>query len=504
MIRRITVLLAALMLASLAAPLAGHAAEGARDTRLAGPDILPEDGALFAAYVKPDEHNGLNRRTAVTNFEALVGRQIAVERVYHEWNDVWPMADDYWSRDQGHILYLSWNGATNDGTEYCDWSDIANGVWDARIHEQAANIIAFGSPMIFSFHHEPNTAPPWHVSCGTGEEYKAAWQRIHDIFVGDGVTNVLYAFTFTAQGYDKGRGDEFYPGNSIIDVIAADGYNWFNCPFHPGPWREFEQIFDSFHAFGLSKGKPMYVAEYGSGEDPADPNRKAQWFTNGIAQTKLWPEIKGLSYFNVGGADCARYVDTSPQSLSAYQALGADPYANPPVPMRAVGVSDFSFDPAIVVPSLGGGVTWTFNGPSNHTVTDNSGMGLFDSGSQGVGATFKYFFLSAGSYKYHCTIHTSMNGTVKVKPTAVPPTGGVGTTFTITWAADKAPTAFVFDVQIKGPGGTWKNWKMGQTGQSATFVPDQGTGTYQFRGRYKDTVNSKATGYSAAVNIVVS
>src|SRR6185503_2080216 len=167
--------------------------------------------------------------------------------------------EDYYSRDLGRTLYISWNGGTGDGTQYCNWADIANGVWDTRIHEEAANIIAFASPMIFSFHHEPNTAPPWHRSCGSGADYQAAWRHIHDIFVADGVTNVLYSFTFTALGFDHNRGDEFYPGNDIIDVIAADGYNWFNCSFHNGPWREFSEIFDTFHAYGESKGKPMYV-----------------------------------------------------------------------------------------------------------------------------------------------------------------------------------------------------------------------------------------------------
>ena len=66
------------------------------------------------------------------------------------------------------------------------------------------------------------------------------------------------------------------------------------------------------------------------------------------------------------------------------------------------------------------------------------------------------------------------------------------------------PTGFAFDVQIKRPGGNWQNWKMGQKDASGTFVPDQGTGTYQFRARYKDTVNSKGTAWSGAVSIQVS
>lgn len=504
MVRKLLVVIAAVSIAALAGVPASQA--GGPIHKAAAPDILPANGALYAAYVEPDFHNGADRRTANAFFETVVGRPMAVERVYHTWDVVWPDAEDYYSRDQGRTLYISWNGGTGDGTQYCNWSDIANGLWDTRIHEEAANIIAFASPMIFSFHHEPNTAPPWHRSCGSGADYQAAWRHIHDVFVADGVTNVLYAFTFTALGFDHARGDEFYPGNDIIDVIAADGYNWFNCSFHNGPWREFDEIFDTFYAYGLSKGKPMYVAEYGSGEDPADPNRKAQWFSNAMNTVKQWTEIKGLSYFDVGtGGSCDRYVDSSPLSLASYQALAFDPYTNPPVPMFAASVGDFAFSPNNVNPSLGGGVQWTFNGPSSHTVTDNTGMGLFDTGAQATGATFKYFFLSAGNYKYICTIHpTLMRGFVKVKPTAAPPTGGIATSFIVTWAADHAPTGFVFDIQIKRPGGNWTPWLSAQTVQSGTFVPDQGIGTYQFRARYHSTVSGKASAYSPAVSIVVS
>jgi len=48
-----------------------------------------------------------------------------------------------------------------------------------------------------------------------------------------------------------------------------------------------------------------------------------------------------------------------------------------------------------------------------HTVTgdDNS----FDSGNISAGSRFSRTFSVVGTYKYHCTIHPSMTGTVVVK-----------------------------------------------------------------------------------------
>jgi hypothetical protein len=43
---------------------------------------LPTSGALFGAYVQPGSHTGPDRRSAMTSFETLVGRQMSIERVY--------------------------------------------------------------------------------------------------------------------------------------------------------------------------------------------------------------------------------------------------------------------------------------------------------------------------------------------------------------------------------------------------------------------------------------
>jgi hypothetical protein len=475
-----------------------------RTLRLDGGVQIPVNGALFGVHLKLDEHNGLTRQDAFTNYENLVGRTMAVDREFYEWDEDWPTADDEWSRDGGRTLYFSWDAVNRSNGLCVGWADIANGVWDSTLDAQAAKIIAFGAPAIFSFHHEPTTAPPGGNTCGTGDDYIAAWQHVHDRFVADGVTNLTYAWTMTAWSFDHDRGDEFYPGNDVVDLIAVDGYNWFGCNFHGGPWREFQTIFQTFYDFGIGKGKPMFIAEYGTGEDPADPLRKAKWFTNAAAQLKAWPEIKGVSYFNVGGGSCQRYVDTSPESLEAFATDGADPYFNPPPPLTDVSIIDFAFSPKAVKPNQATGVRWTNDGANNHTVTDASGLGLYDTGSISPGSTFVYFFIGAGIYNYNCTIHTSMRGQVKVPILASPPSGGMTTTFTITYAGNQAPVGFAFDVQIKRPGQAWTDWLTDQYDNEASFVPDGGTGTYQFRARYNNTVNGKTAKWSTPVAINVS
>ena len=76
----------------------------------------------------------------------------------------------------------------------------------------------------------------------------------------------------------------------------------------------------------------------------------------------------------------------------------------------AVSIKDFAFNPATTTVAAGSKVTWTNNDTTAHTVTFDDG----DSGKLAPGATFDQTFTTAGTFDYHCTIHSQMKGTVTV------------------------------------------------------------------------------------------
>jgi plastocyanin len=80
---------------------------------------------------------------------------------------------------------------------------------------------------------------------------------------------------------------------------------------------------------------------------------------------------------------------------------------------NAVTLANFAFSPATLTVKVGTAVTWTNKDSATHTVTSDSGV--FDSGNVAVNATYSYTFTKAGTYAYHCSIHTSMKGTVIVQ-----------------------------------------------------------------------------------------
>ncbi|HTE00176.1 MAG TPA: cupredoxin domain-containing protein [Mucilaginibacter sp.] len=77
-----------------------------------------------------------------------------------------------------------------------------------------------------------------------------------------------------------------------------------------------------------------------------------------------------------------------------------------PVAAANVSIENFAFSPGVIHLLPGGTVTWTNKDATPHTVTDNGGK--FDSGSLAVDQTFKFTFATAGTYTYHCTIHSMM------------------------------------------------------------------------------------------------
>ena len=61
------------------------------------------------------------------------------------------------------------------------------------------------------------------------------------------------------------------------------------------------------------------------------------------------------------------------------------------------------------------GTTVTFGNNDGTTHTTTSDTGVWDSQSLGSGKTFTQKFDTPGTYKYHCTIHPFMTGTIVVQ-----------------------------------------------------------------------------------------
>ena len=88
---------------------------------------------------------------------------------------------------------------------------------------------------------------------------------------------------------------------------------------------------------------------------------------------------------------------------------------------RGVDIRDFSFSPRTVEIRVGDTLRWTNRDSVAHTATARNGS--FDTGMLAEGESGSIRFTAAGTYRYLCTPHPDMTGTVVVRPagTVVPP-----------------------------------------------------------------------------------
>jgi len=280
----------------------------------------PVNGVYFGSWVKP--LGGESKLQALMAREQQIGRSFAIDHQYYAWNASIPTTHERWTAEQGRIPFVTWNARRSDGT-VASWNRIASGAEDAWIAARADAFKGFASPVYLSFHHEPENDVP---AVGQPSEFAAAFRRIVDVFRGRGVTNVTFVWTMMAWSFEKQAAEalKFYPGDAWVDVVAADGYNWY--PGRTGSkWRSFEEIMSNTRNFAVAHGKTFMAAEYGVQEDPQSATRKGNWFRDVLTTAKKWPELVALVYFD--SDKIYRWMpDTSASALSGYRDLAADPY----------------------------------------------------------------------------------------------------------------------------------------------------------------------------------
>jgi plastocyanin len=77
-----------------------------------------------------------------------------------------------------------------------------------------------------------------------------------------------------------------------------------------------------------------------------------------------------------------------------------------------VTIDNFTFAPAQLTVKVGDTVTWKNHDDIPHTVVS---AGKFRSKAMDTDDSFSFTFTAAGEYKYFCSLHPHMTGTVKVE-----------------------------------------------------------------------------------------
>ena len=149
-----------------------------------------------------------------------MGRKFDIVHVYKQWGQSFPNAEERALAAEGRLLLINWKSPGS-------WPAVANGSQDAQIATTASRLKAFGRKVFLAFHHEPENDIG---GAGQPADYARAFRRVVDGFNKAGANNVI--FVWNMMGFVGGHGDIYptlYPGDSYVDWIAYDPYNWYGC-----------------------------------------------------------------------------------------------------------------------------------------------------------------------------------------------------------------------------------------------------------------------------------
>ena len=252
-------------------------------------------------------------------FSQLVGRAPAIVMWYQSWSE--PLF--YYSQmgmvaQDGATPLITWDPQLANGSGV-PLSQIVTGNYDSYIRTQALAASSWHTTIYIRLAHEMNLPGSLYgpgVNGNTPALFIAAWQHVIGIFRSVGATNVRWVWSPNVDCEGKCPFQAFYPGDSWVDWVALDGYNY--ATVDNTPWLSFESVFESSYdeLASLTK-KPMMVAETSSTESGGD---KAAWIAAALTQTlpHAMPLVRALVWFNVD-KETNWVVNSSPTSLQAFR-----------------------------------------------------------------------------------------------------------------------------------------------------------------------------------------
>lgn len=172
--------------------------------------------------------------------------------------------------------------------------DVANGVYDFYIKEWANEAAKTEAPIFIRVGHEMNDPYryPWGPQNNTAKEFIAAYRHIHDVFIKEGATNVIWIYCpHPAYGYFR----DFYPGDSYVDYIGCGTLNYGTVASW-SKWWTFDEIFGKYYLQLASFKKPIMLTEFGS---LGVGGNRSEWFEKALdSLPQKYSAVKAVLFFH--------------------------------------------------------------------------------------------------------------------------------------------------------------------------------------------------------------
>ncbi|MCL1981395.1 MAG: glycoside hydrolase family 26 protein [Proteobacteria bacterium] len=327
-----------------------------RTTQATGPVTLamPDKGVYAGAYVDFGEGESQVSYDALTAFERLTGKSLAVVAFGNFWGDnAFPEKTVRIIEGYGAVPLLfwsPWDKPYNEarGPDKFGLREILAGKWDKYIDDWADAARQHGKPLLVSWGLEMNgTWFPWSGKFYGGgkvighkdgrtlyagpELYKQVYRYVVDRVRARKATNILWNFQANNFGSPQtawNRMSNYYPGSDYVDWLGLSVYGKMA---RSEGWAEFGAMMAEPYAeiCKLDPEKPVMVAEWGVGEYP--PGDKAGFITTALRDMPgKYPRVRLAVYWherweNKDGSYSNLRVNSSPEALKAYREGIASP-----------------------------------------------------------------------------------------------------------------------------------------------------------------------------------
>ena len=286
--------------------------------------------AIRGGHQAGSPDHGVTRAAERARVERMLGRKLAVERIFVPGGERFP--SDYvldTARD-GRIPLLSFAAPRS-----MTWRQVANGAWDSEFRTSFRRVVAnypLMSRAILIYDNEPDVVNQRHK--GKPRAYRAAYRHVHALAKKVGITN---RWATAISGYTWTRESGRHPADWYLGFVTFVGVDFYGSEvvgcgtrfwsaFRPRAARPYRWI--------TARGKKMIIPELGQREDVSDPFAKQRWIDGMRVMLKtVFPRITIITWSHSDfGGPCsyprAWWIDSSPRALSAFRQMALDPYFN--------------------------------------------------------------------------------------------------------------------------------------------------------------------------------
>jgi len=259
----------------------------------------------------------------IDRFGRITGRDPVIVNAYKDFDTPLLNEDELnaaWSR--GAVSMVTWEPMRSDG-EGVPLRAIANGAEDPYISRSARVARTWGRPVFVRFAHEMNGDWfPWGygVDGNTARDYRRAWHRIVGIFRFFGADNVRWVWCPNEHA-NKFPLEPFYPGDSTVDWVCLDGFNFGKRV----QWPSFTSLFgNSYNRLIEFTDKPLMIGETGSVERGGE---KAEWIASALSEeAPQFDNLRAIVWWNVDDRGHGDFrVNSSRASTRSIREALADP-----------------------------------------------------------------------------------------------------------------------------------------------------------------------------------